>query len=88
MINGKSKNNNNMRLFALNSNKKLAEKISEHLNVPLSRCEVKRFADGEVQIDIEDSIYLILNELKMLIERKTIKSTQINLIFAPTEFYR
>ena len=50
------KNNNNMRLFALNSNMELAEKISNILEVPLSRCEVKRFADGEVQIDIEDSI--------------------------------
>ncbi len=50
------KNNGNMRLFSLNSNKNLAEKISAKLGVPLSSCEVKRFADGEVQIDIEDSI--------------------------------
>ncbi len=50
------KNNENMRLFTLNSNKKLAQKISEKLGVPLSKCDVKRFADGEVQIDIEDSI--------------------------------
>lgn len=50
------KNNGNMRLFSLNSNKSLAEKISAKLGVPLSNCEVKRFADGEVQIDIEDSI--------------------------------
>ncbi len=50
------KNNGNMRLFSLNSNKSLAEKISAKLGVPLSKCEVKRFADGEVQIDIEDSI--------------------------------
>ncbi len=54
MIN--KKNNGNMRLFSLNSNPALAEKISKKLNVPLSKCEVKRFADGEVQIDIEDSI--------------------------------
>ncbi len=54
MIN--KKNNGNMRLFSLNSNPTLAEKISEKLEVPLSKCEVKRFADGEVQIDIEDSI--------------------------------
>ncbi len=50
------KNNENMRLFTLNSNKELAKKISEKLGVPLSECDVKRFADGEVQIDIEDSI--------------------------------
>ncbi len=50
------KNNENMRLFTLNSNKGLAQKISDRLGVPLSKCDVKRFADGEVQIDIEDSI--------------------------------
>ncbi len=49
-------NNNNIRLFSLNSNRELAEKISEKLNVNLSECSVKRFADGEVQIDIQDSI--------------------------------
>ncbi len=49
-------NNENMRLFTLNSNKGLAQKISDRLGVPLSKCDVKRFADGEVQIDIEDSI--------------------------------
>jgi len=32
-----------------------------------------------IKIDIEDSIYLILNELKMLIERRTIKSFYIEL---------
>ncbi len=56
MINSKRKNNNNMRLFSLNSNLKLAKKISKNLDIPLSHCEIKRFADGEVQIDIEDSI--------------------------------
>lgn len=49
-------NNNNMRLFSLNSNPKLAEHISKELGVELSECSVKRFADGEVQIDIQDSI--------------------------------
>ncbi len=51
-----NKHNNNIRLFALNSNKELANKISAKLDVPLSTCHVQRFADGEVQIDIEDSI--------------------------------
>lgn len=49
-------NNHNLRLFTLNSNKPLAEKISKHIGIPLSNCEVRRFADGEVQIDIEDSV--------------------------------
>lgn len=50
------KNNNNIRLFSLNSNKELATKVSKELKVELSDCSVKRFADGEVQIDIQDSI--------------------------------
>ncbi len=49
-------NNNNIRLFSLNSNKELAKKISENLNVPLSECSIKHFADGEIQVDINDSI--------------------------------
>lgn len=49
-------NNNNIRLFALNSNEELAQKISEELNVELSDCSVKKFADGEIQIDITESI--------------------------------
>ena len=49
-------NNDNLRLFALNSNKELAQKVADCLGVELSRSEVKRFADGEIQIDIEDSV--------------------------------
>lgn len=50
------KNNNNLRLFSLNSNFKLAQDVSDKLDIPLSKCSVTRFADGEVQIDIVDSI--------------------------------
>ncbi len=56
MSNQFTKQNNNIRLFALNGNKPLAEKVSKELNVPLSECSVNRFADGEVQVDIQDSI--------------------------------
>ncbi len=50
------KNNNNIRLFSLNSNEPLAKKISKDLGVGLSQCSVKTFADGEIQVDISDSI--------------------------------
>ncbi len=56
MSNQFTKQNNNIRLFALNGNRPLAEKVSKELNVPLSECSVNRFADGEVQVDIQDSI--------------------------------
>lgn len=49
-------NNNNIRLFSLNANKSLAEKVSKYLDVPLSECSVTKFADGEIQVDITDSI--------------------------------
>lgn len=49
-------NNDNMRLFSLNSNPELAQKISKKLGVPLSKSEVTRFADGEVNVNISDSI--------------------------------
>ncbi len=45
-----------MKIFALNSNKPLAEKISHYMGVPLGKCSVNRFSDGEIQINIEESI--------------------------------
>lgn len=50
------KDNNNIRLFSLNSNPDLAQKVSDYLKVPLSESSVKKFADGEIQIDIKESI--------------------------------
>ncbi|WP_155287571.1 ribose-phosphate diphosphokinase [Lacticaseibacillus zhaodongensis] len=45
-----------IKLFALNGNKPLAQKIAATLNMELSPASVKHFADGEIQIDIEKSI--------------------------------
>lgn len=45
-----------LKLFALNSNLPLAKKISERVGVPLGKSSVKRFSDGEIQINIEESI--------------------------------
>ncbi|CAK1240140.1 MULTISPECIES: ribose-phosphate diphosphokinase [Fructobacillus] len=46
----------NLKLFSLSSNHPLAEKIAAEVGVPLSDISVKRFADGEVQINIEESV--------------------------------
>ena len=43
-------------LFALNSNRELAEKISEATGVPLGKLSSKQFSDGEIQINIEESV--------------------------------
>jgi ribose-phosphate pyrophosphokinase len=46
----------NLKLFALNSNLKLAEEIAEIMGIELGKCSVSRFSDGEIQINIEESI--------------------------------
>ncbi|MGL4819449.1 MAG: ribose-phosphate diphosphokinase [Bacilli bacterium] len=48
--------NSNLKIFSLNSNKGLATQIAQHLGVELGRCSVQRFSDGEIQINIEESI--------------------------------
>ncbi|ABS20420.1 ribose-phosphate diphosphokinase [Bacillus cytotoxicus] len=48
--------NSNLKVFSLNSNKELAEQIAKHIGVELGKCSVDRFSDGEVQINIEESI--------------------------------
>jgi ribose-phosphate pyrophosphokinase len=48
--------NSNLKLFALNSNMKLAEEIAQVIGVELGKCSVSRFSDGEIQINIEESI--------------------------------
>jgi ribose-phosphate pyrophosphokinase len=46
----------NLKLFTLNSNMKLAEEIAKVIGVELGKCSVSRFSDGEIQINIEESI--------------------------------
>ena len=45
-----------VKLFSLNSNRQLAKEIADYVGTELSCCEVKRFADGEVQINIDESV--------------------------------
>ena len=48
--------NSNLKVFSLNSNKVVAEQIAERIGVKLGECSVTRFSDGEIQINIEESI--------------------------------
>ena len=50
------KNADQVRLFALNSNRPLAEKIAAQLGMPLSECTVSHFADGEIAVTINESV--------------------------------
>ena len=45
-----------IKIFSLNSNPKLAQEIADYVGVELSKCQVTRFADGEVQINIEETV--------------------------------
>lgn len=49
-------NQKKIKLFALSSNVELAEEISKTTGIPLASCEVKKFADGEVSIDISETV--------------------------------
>ncbi len=44
------------KLFAGNSNRKLAEAIAAQMGRPLSRCDVGRFSDGEIQVEIGENV--------------------------------
>lgn len=45
-----------LKIFSLNSNYPLAQEIADIMGVELGKCSVKRFSDGEIQINIEESI--------------------------------
>lgn len=45
-----------LQLFAGNSNLPLAGRISEYLDIPVSKAIVGRFPDGEVRIKVEDDV--------------------------------
>ncbi|MPR11061.1 ribose-phosphate pyrophosphokinase [Microvirga tunisiensis] len=45
-----------MKLVAGNSNRPLAEAIAAYLNVPLAKAQVKRFADMEVFVEIQENV--------------------------------
>ncbi|HEX2137638.1 MAG TPA: ribose-phosphate pyrophosphokinase [Microvirga sp.] len=45
-----------MKLVAGNSNRPLAEAISAYLDLPLARCQVRRFADMEVFVEIQENV--------------------------------
>lgn len=46
----------NLKVFSLNSNVGLAQEIAAAIGVELGKCTVTSFSDGEVQINIEESI--------------------------------
>jgi ribose-phosphate pyrophosphokinase len=47
---------NEFRIFTGNSNLQLSKKICDYLAVPLGGAKVKRFSDGEIQIEIQENV--------------------------------
>jgi len=47
---------NKLKIFSLNSNPQLAEEIAQNVGIPLGKSSVTKFSDGEIQINIEESI--------------------------------
>lgn len=45
-----------LKIFSLNSNRPLAEKIAAAVGVELGKSSVTQFSDGEIQVNIEESI--------------------------------
>jgi ribose-phosphate pyrophosphokinase len=45
-----------MKVFAGNSNRHLAEAICNYLNVPLGRATVRRFADQEIFVEVQENV--------------------------------
>jgi ribose-phosphate pyrophosphokinase len=49
-------NRKKFKIFSLSANRALAEEISKCLNVPLGECTTSRFADGEIQVEIGETV--------------------------------
>jgi len=49
---------NDLAIFSGNSNSTLTQKVCNYLNLPLGQAQVKRFSDGEVQIEINENVRL------------------------------
>ena len=45
-----------VKLFSLSANKRLAEEISEISGIPLSKIDLIRFADGEIGVNLEETV--------------------------------
>jgi ribose-phosphate pyrophosphokinase len=45
-----------MKLFAGNSNRVLAESVAKYLNIPLGKASVRRFADEEIFVEIQENV--------------------------------
>ena len=45
-----------LKIFSGNSNIQLAQEICKVLNIPLGKANVRKFSDGEIQVEIEENV--------------------------------
>ncbi|MBR2503428.1 MAG: ribose-phosphate diphosphokinase [Oscillospiraceae bacterium] len=45
-----------IKIFACNSSKELAKKIADQMGLPLGKCEVGTFSDGEIAVSIKETV--------------------------------
>lgn len=50
------KHGRDLVIFSGNSNRLLAQQIAKHLDVPLGAAEVSRFSDGEISVNVKQSV--------------------------------
>lgn len=49
-------NGQKVKLFSLNSNPMLGQEIADYMGISLSECNISRFSDGEVNINIAETV--------------------------------
>lgn len=90
----------NLRLFACNSHPELAQEISEHMGVELSKSTVSKFSDGEISVSIWESVrgkdcFIIQstcepvndNIMELLIMADALKRASANSVTAVIPYY-
>jgi len=82
----------NLKLFALSSNQELAKKIARNMGLDLGKCNVKTFSDGEIQINIEESVrgshvFLIENLMELLIMVDALKRASVGSVNVVMPYY-
>ncbi|MEG0090668.1 MAG: ribose-phosphate diphosphokinase, partial [Oscillospiraceae bacterium] len=45
-----------IKIFAANASKNLAQRIADQLGLPLGKCEVGQFSDGEIAVSIHETV--------------------------------
>ena len=45
-----------LKLFALSSNQELAQRVAQEIGLPLGKSTVRQFSDGEIQVNIDESM--------------------------------